>query len=90
MAKFVSISAGYNDPIPSTQQTFTDVPFANAFWVYVERVVLHGVVQGYNTTPPCPAGQTPCYLPGNNVTRGQTAKFISNAFFPNCQTPSRR
>ena len=87
-AKFVSIGANYQETIPPTQQTFTDVPPNSTFWLYTERVVLHGVVSGYKTSPPCTTG-APCFLPGANVTRGQTAKFISNAFFPNCQTPNK-
>jgi hypothetical protein len=31
----------------------------------------------------------PCFLPGNVVTRGQTAKFIANAFYPDCQMLAR-
>ncbi len=85
-AKFVSIGANYQEVFPPTQQTFTDVIPNSTFWIYIERVVLHGVVSGYSASPPCTTG-TPCFLPSNNVTRGQTAKFISNAFFPNCQTP---
>jgi hypothetical protein len=78
MAKFISNAAGYNDAIPTTQQTFTDVPHGHAFWLFIERVSLHNIVAGYTTSPPCTTG-TPCYLPANNVTRGQTAKFVSNA-----------
>jgi N-acetylneuraminic acid mutarotase len=88
-AKFVSIAAGYTDLIPPNQQTFADVAPNSTFWVYIERVFLHGVISGYTSSPPCTTG-TPCFIPANNVTRGQTAKFISNAFFPNCQTPSGR
>ena len=40
----------------------------------------------------CGGAGEPCpglyYRPVAPVTRGQTAKFISNAFFPNCQTPA--
>jgi hypothetical protein len=78
MAKFISNAAGYTDTIPATTQTFTDVPHAHAFWLFIERVYLHGIVTGYNASPPCTTG-TPCYLPGANVSRGQTAKFVSNA-----------
>jgi hypothetical protein len=85
-AKFVSIAANYQDNIPPNQQTFTDVPSTHPSWVYIERVYLHGIVTGYSDPARCPTG-APCFLPGNNVTRGQTAKFISNAFFPNCYTP---
>ncbi len=85
IAKFVSNAANYTDPIPPSQQTFTDVAPGSTFWEVVERVYLHGVVAGYSSSPPCTTG-VPCFLPGNNVTRGQTAKFISNAFFPDCDS----
>ncbi|HUS16296.1 MAG TPA: S-layer homology domain-containing protein [Chloroflexia bacterium] len=85
-AKFVSNAALYSDPIPSTQQTFTDVPISSPFWLYTERAYAHGVISGYTTSPPCTTG-VPCFGPGNNVTRGQTSKFISNGFFPGCVTP---
>src|SRR2546430_2488241 len=78
MSKFVANAAGYTDPIPSTQQTFSDVPYGSPFWLYVERAYAHNVISGYTTSPPCTLG-VPCFLPGNNVTRGQTAKFVSNA-----------
>ncbi|HUS13889.1 MAG TPA: S-layer homology domain-containing protein, partial [Chloroflexia bacterium] len=88
MAKFVSNAASYSDAVPSTQQTFTDVPSSDPFWLYVERTVLHGVISGYSSNPPCRTG-VPCFLGGNAVTRGQTAKFISNGFFPSCPVPGR-
>ena len=83
-------AANYVDVIPATQQTFHDVPSSNVFWVFIERVALHGVVSGYT----CGGSGEPCpglfFRPGNPVTRGQTAKFISNAFFPGCVTRLRR
>jgi hypothetical protein len=85
-ARFISRAADYQDPIPPNQQTFTDVAPGDTFWQAIERVYLHGIVGGYQNSPPCTTG-TPCYLPGNNVTRGQTAKFVSKAFFPDCDTP---
>ncbi len=85
-AKFVAIAANYQELIPTSQHTFTDVPYGSPFWIYIERVYLHGVVNGYSTNPPCTGG-VPCFLPGNAVSRGQTAKFISNTFFPNCPIP---
>ena len=79
VAKIVANAAGFNDAIPSTQQTFSDVPFSNPFWVYIERAAAHSVISGYTTSPPCPAGQVPCFLPANNVTRGQMAKIDAQA-----------
>ena len=77
-AKIISNSAGYNDPIPTTQQTFNDVPPSNAFWLYIERVALHGAISGYE----CGAEGEPCpgayFRPFNNLTRGQLAKIDAN------------
>ncbi|MDQ2810091.1 MAG: S-layer homology domain-containing protein [Chloroflexota bacterium] len=85
-AKFVAGAVGYSDPIPAGQQTFNDVLPSDVFWVFIERVYTHGVVGGYTcgNPEPCPGLY---FRPANPVTRGQTAKFISNAFFPNCQIP---
>src|SRR5205814_730829 len=59
---------------------FKDVHPEDWFYGYVEWMYCHGVVSGYNTTPPCDAGQIPCFKPGNNTTRGQMAKIIVLAF----------
>src|SRR5205823_1787363 len=67
--------------------TFTDVDMSNPFWVYVERVALHGVISGYNTSPPCPAGQTSCFGPGDNVPRGPAAEIVANTFIPTAGRP---
>ena len=58
---------------------------SNAFWVYVERVYLHGVINGIPVRrlgEPCPGTY---FRPGSNVTRGQTSKIVANTFYPNCQ-----
>ena len=47
LAKIDSNAAGYADNIPSTQQTFDDVLYGDPFWLYIERVYLHGVISGY-------------------------------------------
>src|SRR5207247_2109200 len=88
LAKIDANTAGYAESIPSTQQTFTDVAYSNPFWLYVERVALHGVISGYNTSPPCTTG-VPCFRWANPATRGQTAKIAANTFFPGCSTPVR-
>ncbi len=92
LAKIVSGAAEYSEPIPSGQQTFHDVPNTNPFWVYIERVSLHGVISGYDCGAP-PAGPCdplgrPYFLTFNTATRGQTAKIVGNAFFRGCQTPA--
>jgi hypothetical protein len=82
-AKVVANAGGWIDPVPSTQQTFEDVPPSGTFWLWVERVSLHGAISGY----PCGAAGEPCIAPGNrpyfrpnnNVTRGQLSKIVSTS-----------
>jgi hypothetical protein len=90
VAKFVANAAGFADDVTG-RQTFTDVDANNPFWLFIERAYAHSVISGYNCgqapAGPCDGVHLYYFLPGNNVTRGQTAKFISNSFFPNCQVP---
>ncbi|HEX9987495.1 MAG TPA: S-layer homology domain-containing protein, partial [Chloroflexia bacterium] len=58
--------------------TFTDVHTNDYFYNAVTYLAAIGVVSGYSTGAQCPTG-TPCFLPYNNVTRGQAAKFIANS-----------
>lgn len=82
-AKIVAQSANFTDPIPSTQQTFQDVPPTDTFWIYIERLYAHGVVSGY----PCGGSGEPCVSPNNRpyfrpsvtITRGQLAKMVAQA-----------
>jgi hypothetical protein len=78
-AKIIAGAAGYSDIIPANQQSFVDVPPSSTFWVYVERVHMHGVISGY----PCGGAGEPCpgtyYRPGANLTRGQLAKIATIA-----------
>ncbi len=89
-AKIVANSAGYQDPLPSGQQTFTDVPPGSTFWAYIERVALHGAVSGY----PCGGPGEPCpgayFRPYNALTRGQLAKIDSEVFGYSDPIPSDR
>jgi hypothetical protein len=88
LSKIVANAANFSDAIPPTQQTFSDIPSSQPFWLYIERVARHGVISGYTCgqppAGPCDGQHRPYFLPGNNVTRGQTAKVVANAFFPNC------
>jgi len=89
----VAIVAQYNEPIPTTQQTFADVPPTHPFWPWIERLAGRGILSGY----PCGGPGEPCDPQGRpyfrwsaNVTRGQTAKITANTFFPNCLTLRQR
>ncbi len=85
LAKIVAEAAQYTET--PTGQLFQDVPPTNTFYLWVQRVGSRGIVSGY----PCGGLGEPCpglyYRPNNNVTRGQTAKIVTNTFFPNCQNP---
>lgn len=55
---------------------FTDVDPNSTFYASIHCLQCRGLVNGYTTG--CDTGN-PCFKPGNNVTRGQTAKIISNS-----------
>jgi hypothetical protein len=91
MAKLDANAAAYQDPIPPTQQTFADIPPSQPFWVFIERMAGRGILSGYacgGPGEPCDSQNRPYYRPGNEVTRGQTSKIVTNTFFPNCQDPT--
>jgi hypothetical protein len=92
-SKIVAIAAELPDP-PSGSQSFEDVPPTHTFYRWIERMALDGIISGYT----CGGAGEPCVPPLNrpyfrsnaNVTRGQSAKIVSNAFFPGCQTLSTK
>ena len=87
ISKITAVTAGWNGPIPTTQQTFTDVPSNSPFWVWIEELTGRGIISGYpcgGLGEPCDPQNRPYFRWGNNVTRGQAAKIEANSFFPNC------
>ena len=88
-SKIVSNAAGYTEPPGG--QTFQDVPPTHTFYVEIQRLASRNVMQGYacgGPGEPCVEPENrPYFRPGNDVTRGQSAKIVANAFFPNCTTP---
>jgi hypothetical protein len=82
LAKILANAKGLNNTIPPTQQTFNDVPAANPFWLYIERLYSqNGVISGYScggVGEPCPGLY---FRWGNNATRGQIAKIDKILFF---------
>ena len=90
LAKIISNAAGLIWEPPAGFQTFADVPPADPFWRYIERVAHTQLVTGYTCGgpgEPCDPQRRPYYRPGNNATRGQTAKIVAAGFFPGCGTP---
>ena len=71
------------EPVPSTQQTFEDVPPASTFWLWIERLAGRGIIGGYpcgGPGEPCVApANRPYFRPNNDVTRGQLAKIVAGA-----------
>ncbi len=55
---------------------FSDVPANSTFYTYIRCMACRGIINGY--TSGCGTGN-PCFRPGNNVTRGQLSKIVSNA-----------
>ncbi len=88
-SKIVANAAMLTDP-PSGQ-TFEDVPAANTFYPFIQRLASLNVMGGYpcgGVNEPCvELGNRPYFRPNNDVTRGQSAKIVSNAFYPDCVTP---
>jgi hypothetical protein len=82
-SKIVTLAAGFADAIPSTQQTFEDVPNSGTFWLWVERLAGRGIIGGYRCGglfEPCLGpGNRPYFRPNNNVTRGQLSKITVGA-----------
>ncbi|MDQ5823060.1 MAG: S-layer homology domain-containing protein [Chloroflexota bacterium] len=88
LSKIVSQSAQFNDE-PGTQK-FSDVPASSPFFEWINRLANKGVISGYScggAGEPCDAQSSPYFRPGENVTRGQTAKIVANTFYPGCVTP---
>ncbi|MEO6458313.1 MAG: S-layer homology domain-containing protein [Chloroflexia bacterium] len=85
-SKIVANAANFNEP-PSGQ-TFEDVPPSHSFYEWIQRLASRNIMQGY----PCGSLGEPCvppenrhyFRPFNNVTRGQSAKIVANAFYPGC------
>ncbi len=89
LAKIASNAIEWADSIPAGQYTFADVPVGSAFHPYIERMLMHrpGAMSGYpcgGTEEPCDSAGRPYFRPGNTLTRGQTAKIVTNTFFPEC------
>lgn len=80
ISKLVAISAGFNDT--PTSQTFADVPLDHPFWLWIEQLSSRGLLGGYPCGAPgesCAPSNKPYFRSGNNATRGQLAKIVSNA-----------
>jgi hypothetical protein len=88
IARIAAVAAQIQDPVPSTQQTFADVPPGNAFWQNIEQLAARGVISGYpcgGPLEPCVApANRPYFRPGSATTRGQMAKVAVNTFSPDC------
>ncbi|MEO8285895.1 MAG: S-layer homology domain-containing protein [Chloroflexota bacterium] len=80
IAKIVAGAAGFTEPVSG--QSFEDVPVGSTFYQYIERLAARNVMSGYPCgapNEPCGAGNLPYFRPGNNATRGQISKIVSNA-----------
>jgi hypothetical protein len=87
LAKIVAEAADFADPIPPGTQTFADVPEGSTFHLFIERLAERSIINGYpcgGPGEPCDPQNRPYFRPASLVTRGQSAKIVSNAFLPSC------
>jgi hypothetical protein len=80
IAKVVSNAAGFNEPAGT--QTYEDVPPANTFYVWINRLSMRGHMGGYpcgGTGEPCGDRDRPYFRPNANATRAQLAKIVASA-----------
>lgn len=79
LAKIVSNAAGFTEsPDP---QIFEDVPSANTFYEWINRLARRRYMSGYpcgGQGEPCGGGNMPYFRPFANATRGQTSKIVAN------------
>jgi hypothetical protein len=80
IAKIVSASAGFNEVVPPSQQSFEDVVYGSPFWEYIERLYTRGIIGGYqcgvDPNEPCvPPENRPYFRPNAGATRGQLVKI---------------
>lgn len=91
IAKIVSEAKGYNDTIPTGQQTFADVLPGSTFYIYIERLAMHHIVTGYpcvadpNNPEHCDSQNRPYFRPAAMGSRGEIAKVVAETFFPGYQ-----
>jgi hypothetical protein len=84
ISKIISLSAGFNEVVPPTQQSFEDVVPMSTFWEYVERLYTRSIIGGYqcgiNPAEPCiPPDNRPYFRPNAGATRGQLVKIASES-----------
>jgi Tol biopolymer transport system component len=83
ISKIVALAYNWNlEPLPGGAYTFADVRPDHTFYLHIEAAYGMGAFGGYpcsGTGEPCDSQNRPYFRPGNNATRGQIAKILSNA-----------
>jgi hypothetical protein len=92
ISKMVASAAGIREAAEAGQM-FQDVPQSSTFYAWVQMLGSHGMMSGYpcgEQGEPCGQSNMPYFRPSNNTTRGQAAKIVANAFYPECSTAPGR
>ncbi len=79
ISKIMSNAAGYNDDPGS--QVFEDIQPGSPFYTYTNRLANRQIMSGYpcgGPGEPCGPNSLPYFRPGNNASRGQVSKIVSN------------
>jgi hypothetical protein len=85
ISKIVSNAANFSE-VP-VEQSFEDVPPQHAFYVWIERLAMRHIMNGYQcggAGEPCGSESRPYFRPANLATRGQTSKIAVNTWYPSC------
>lgn len=82
ISKLVANSAAFNEDAGT--QVYEDVPVGSPFYAFIQRLSNRGFMGGYScgttSAEPCLAPlNRPYFRPGNNASRGQISKIVSNA-----------
>ncbi len=83
ISKMVALAYNWSlEPLPDEGYTFADVLPDHSFYLHIKSAYGMGVFGGYpcgSEGEPCDDQNRPYFRPGNNATRGQIAKILSNA-----------
>lgn len=82
MSKMVSNAVGFNDSVTGRDPSFYDVTSSNAFFMWIERLVMHATVspipQGVARSA-CNTTTMPCFYPYDDATRADVVQHIRSA-----------
>lgn len=80
ISKMVALATNLSGP--TGEQMFEDVPPSSPFYDPIQQLATRGYISGYScggTGEPCGAGNRKYFRPGQNTSRGQLSKIVSES-----------